>query len=134
MRTILLIVAGALALASLPAAAHGFAGPRFGLELGYGYPFHYGSYFYDPWFYPYAYAPYRERDTSDATAPANLYVYPKAGQTEEQIGLDRTACHDWAVGQTGFDPSTTKRRKLDERADYNRAYIACLEGRNYSVG
>jgi len=27
------------------------------------------------------------------------------GQTPEQENADRAACHDWAVAQTGFDPS-----------------------------
>jgi hypothetical protein len=34
-----------------------------------------------------------------------LFAYPMKGQTPEQEKADRTACHDWAVAQTGFDPS-----------------------------
>ena len=34
------------------------------------------------------------------------FVYPKAGQAEQQQSQDRYECHQWAVSQTGFDPST----------------------------
>src|SRR6187431_1799004 len=34
-----------------------------------------------------------------------LFAYPMQGQTPEQENADRAACHDWAVAQTGFDPS-----------------------------
>jgi hypothetical protein len=34
-----------------------------------------------------------------------LFAYPMKGQTLEQQNADRAACHDWAVAQTGFDPS-----------------------------
>lgn len=34
-----------------------------------------------------------------------LFTYPLKGQTPEQESADRAACHDWAVAQTGFDPS-----------------------------
>jgi hypothetical protein len=37
---------------------------------------------------------------------ADLYIYPKNGQAEEQQRRDRYECHAWAAGQTGFDPST----------------------------
>ena len=34
-----------------------------------------------------------------------LFTYPMQGQTPEQESADRAACHNWAVQQTGFDPS-----------------------------
>ena len=34
-----------------------------------------------------------------------LFAYPMKGQTPEQENADRAACHNWAVTQTGFDPS-----------------------------
>ena len=34
-----------------------------------------------------------------------LFAYPMQGQTPEQENADRTACHDWAVAQTGYDPT-----------------------------
>jgi hypothetical protein len=33
-----------------------------------------------------------------------LFAYPMKGQTPDQESLDRAACHDWAVVQSGFDP------------------------------
>lgn len=37
--------------------------------------------------------------------PAQQFVYPKAGQSPEQQQRDDYACHQWAVQQTGFDPT-----------------------------
>jgi hypothetical protein len=89
-----------------------------------------------------------------AGPPAHqLFVYPKSGQTIEQIARDREDCHRWAVSQTGFDPraqaeapdaatagkpvpaevAAAKRAAVYRRADYYRAEGACLQGRNYSV-
>jgi hypothetical protein len=34
-----------------------------------------------------------------------LFSYPMRGQTSEQQEADRAACHEWAVAQTGHDPS-----------------------------
>jgi hypothetical protein len=35
---------------------------------------------------------------------AEPYVYPKKGQSQDQIEKDKYACYEWAKGQTGFDP------------------------------
>ncbi len=35
-----------------------------------------------------------------------VFAYPKAGQTQEQQMQDRGDCHQWAVGQTGYNPNT----------------------------
>jgi hypothetical protein len=42
-------------------------------------------------------------DAQTATGRA-LFAYPMKGQTPDQENLDRAACHDWAVAQSGFDP------------------------------
>ena len=34
-----------------------------------------------------------------------IYFYPKAGQTNEQQSRDHYECYNWAMQQTGFDPS-----------------------------
>ena len=36
---------------------------------------------------------------------AEVYAYPKQGQTQEQFEKDQFECHKWATGQTGFDPT-----------------------------
>jgi hypothetical protein len=36
----------------------------------------------------------------------NIYAYPTNGQTAEQQDRDRYDCYQWAIQQTGFDPSS----------------------------
>lgn len=71
-------------------------------------------------------------------APGQLFVYPKAGQSEELQARDRYECHRWGADQTGFDPTqpggnVSAAEHAGKRADYHRAMKACLEARNYSV-
>lgn len=40
-----------------------------------------------------------------APAVAQQYVYPAKGQSPDQQQTDESACHGWAVQQTGFDPA-----------------------------
>jgi YMGG-like Gly-zipper len=40
-----------------------------------------------------------------APAAAEVFVYPKAGQSQERFQQDQFECHSWAKGQTGVDPS-----------------------------
>jgi len=73
---------------------------------------------------------------AQGSAPAaggELMVYPKNGQTADQQGKDKFECHKWAVGQTGFDPTTGAAAAPAKQTDYMRAQAACLEGRGYSV-
>ena len=66
----------------------------------------------------------------------SLYVYPKNGQSEQQTQNDRYQCHQWAVGQTGFDPTNTANETQSATAtpdNYKRAVTACLQARGYSV-
>ena len=35
---------------------------------------------------------------------AEAFVFPNAGQSNEQLEKDKSACYEWAKGQTGFDP------------------------------
>jgi opacity protein-like surface antigen len=71
-------------------------------------------------------------------APAGLLIYPKNGQSQDQQSADRYACHSWAIGQTGFDPTEPNSAGspsdlAKRRSDYRRAMSACLEARGYSV-
>jgi Glycine-zipper domain len=36
---------------------------------------------------------------------AEVFVYPKAGSTQEQFQRDQFDCHQWAQGQTGVNPA-----------------------------
>jgi len=70
--------------------------------------------------------------------PESLFVYPRQGQSDEQMANDRYECHRWAVEETGFDPSNLgsgiqQSDLAEKRADYTRATRACLEAREYSV-
>jgi hypothetical protein len=97
-------------------------------------------------------------DTSAANAgqgqgpmSAELFAYPKAGQTPEQQARDRDECSHWAAGQTGAQtgagpgtppPSTPPGSTASgapppsavaQHDAYLRAEAACLEARNYTV-
>ncbi len=70
---------------------------------------------------------------SAPAAGTDLIAYPKNGQSTDQQAKDKFDCHQWAVGQSGFDPSTGSSAAANKRNDYMRAQAACLEGRGYSV-
>jgi len=36
---------------------------------------------------------------------AEVFAYPKKGQSQQQFEQDQFSCHQWAKGQTGVDPS-----------------------------
>jgi hypothetical protein len=77
---------------------------------------------------------------STAAPPsAEVYLYPKNGQSPEQQSKDKYECHRWAVSQTGFDPTQPGGAAVPgqgpgSRAEYQRAMNACLVGRGYGVG
>jgi hypothetical protein len=68
----------------------------------------------------------------------DFFMYPRNNQSAEDQARDRFECHQWAVSQTGFDPSepgggVSPAQSSAKRSDYRRAITACLEGRQYSV-
>lgn len=77
-----------------------------------------------------------QAQAGDGRGAMSLYVYPKKGQSEQQTENDRYQCHEWSVGQTGYDPSNTANNTQASTAtpeNYKRAVTACLEARGYSV-
>jgi hypothetical protein len=140
-----------------------------GWGLGYGaflaaLPFYYSTWWWDGVPYYYAYNNYyvwspssngyvvttppaqvvSQAGGSQGTAPTagatTVFAYPKNGQSAELQSSDKYACHQWAVTQTGFDPTaatpgtaTVTVNAQAQRQDYMRAQAACLEGRGYSV-
>jgi len=76
-----------------------------------------------------------------------LFIFPAAGQSNEQLARDREDCHRRAVAQVGFDPrvpaagaagtAATSSSSADstavKRMEYLRADGACLMDRNYTV-
>ncbi len=69
---------------------------------------------------------------------SDLIIYPKQGQSKDQQAADQYECHNWAKGQTGFDPTQPSGGVAPGDADrahsnYDRAMAACLQGRGYQV-
>jgi hypothetical protein len=60
-----------------------------------------------------------------AGAGAQIFMYPKNGQTQEQQSTDKRECQEWAASQAGAGASNG--------SDYRRAMMACVEGRGYSA-
>ena len=56
---------------------------------------------------------------------ANLNMYPRNGQTSNQASMDRRDCQQWATQQAGANTASG--------SDYQRAMVACVEGRGYAV-
>ncbi len=56
---------------------------------------------------------------------AQVFMYPKNGQSEQQQSTDRRECQQWAASQAGADGANAP--------DYRRALVACVEGRGYSA-
>jgi hypothetical protein len=48
---------------------------------------------------------YREVPPPPPAPNTQVYAYPLQGQTPDQTDRDRYDCHEWAIKQTGFDPS-----------------------------
>ncbi len=44
--------------------------------------------------------------TTGALAQEQLYAYPNAGQSATQQQKDQAECRSWAIGQSGFNPSS----------------------------
>jgi hypothetical protein len=72
-------------------------------------------------------------------APSDFIIYPKQGQSKDQQAADEYECHNWAKGQTGFDPTQPNGGvggggDADRaHSNYDRAMAACLQGRGYQV-
>jgi len=71
------------------------------------------------------------------SAQDDLIIYPKNGQSKDQQAADQYECHNWARGQTGFDPTQPAAGNPGDvdrsRSNYNRAMSACLQARGYQV-
>ncbi len=80
-----------------------------------------------------------------AAAPmsAELYAYPKNGQSPEQQATDKSQCRAWASGQVAAaaapaasgatGPTPAAPVAAGQGQNYQRAERACLEARGYSV-
>jgi hypothetical protein len=86
---------------------------------------------------PDADAPAPPPDGPPSAQQMDLMIYPKNGQSKEQQAADQYECHNWAKGQTGFDPTQPADNAAGNpdlaRSNYNRAMSACLQARGYQV-
>lgn len=121
-----------------PGAFWGGVGLGVGLgAIGYyggyydGYYAPYGAYYYDP---PVVVAPVYGTVDPDAprigqpvpqiSSAAEPIFYPKNGQSAEATESDRRECNRWA---------TTQRNAMADASVFQRATLACMEGRGYTV-
>jgi hypothetical protein len=106
-------------------------------------PYYYGGGAYYAWRpamsgYQVVEAPQDQNVYAEPDVPAELFIYPKLGQSEAQQDSDRYECHRWGVDQTGYDPTqpggnVAPEQQANKFEDYQRAMKACFEGRGYSV-
>jgi len=71
-----------------------------------------------------------------AGASDQLFASPPANaQSTEQQSQDRSECHQWALTESGYDPTAADAAAQpgEKRATYFRAQTACLQGRGYIV-
>jgi hypothetical protein len=79
-----------------------------------------------------AYAAPGNANAAPGNGNGEVYLYPRNGQSDQQMSNDRYECHSWAAGQTGFDPTRGGQQSGGPDA-YRRAMIACLDARGYSA-
>jgi hypothetical protein len=148
MKALSLGLAAVLLAVALPAQEADAHGRRVSFGIGIGYPAYYRPYYpgyyggYYGGYYPRSYIGFnvwpryrtrRARSSENAEIRnETLYVYPAAGQSEQQLADDRYDCHVWAVDATDYDPTLGAGTRSEAQA-YGRAFTACMEGRNYVV-
>lgn len=109
-----------------------------------GVPYYYADNVYYSWQPDQnGYAVVDPPENADSPSPApdtsqqDLIIYPKNGQTKDQQAADQFECHNWAKGQTGFDPTQpgggSSGGAAMNRSNYDRAMSACLQARGYQV-
>jgi hypothetical protein len=59
------------------------------------------------YYYPYEQGTVQPAQDQNISAITQIYFYPNKGQSTEQQSRDHYYCYNWAVEQTGFDPSVS---------------------------
>jgi hypothetical protein len=77
-----------------------------------------------------AVAPTATAPDASAGQQAQIFMYPKNGQSDEQQSTDKRECQQWSAGQTAGQAGSGA---TASGSDYRRAMMACLEGRGYSA-
>jgi hypothetical protein len=109
--------------------AIGYYGSHYGGHYGSYYGPYFGSYYYDE---PVIVAPpiYRALEprvgqpVPQVSSSPDPIFYPKNGQSAEATEADRRECNRWA---------TTQRGAMADASIFQRATLACMEGRGYTV-
>jgi hypothetical protein len=80
---------------------------------------------------------YAQAPPQQGQGESDFIIYPKQGQSKDQQAADQYECHNWAKGQTGFDPTQPNGGVAGDadraHSNYDRAMAACLQGRGYQV-
>ncbi len=153
-RSVVLLMAAAIAVVAAPAQAQGhyggyhggyhgayhggyyrgggWGGLGLGIGLGIGLgALAYDSYYYPPYVYP-GYVVLQNPPPVTYAAPAQAapasppdpVIYPRSGQSAAQTEADRQACNRWA---------TTVPAAMADASVFQRAVEACMDGRGYTV-
>jgi len=56
------------------------------------------------------------------------YIYPSKGQTQEQENRDKYECYQWAVSQSGFDPSKPSATSMSPQQQQGQAVHGAARG------
>jgi hypothetical protein len=64
-------------------------------------------------------------DPAQQGGAGQIFMYPKNGQSVQQQSQDKAECQQWATQQAG--------QVAQNSSDYQRAMVACVEGRGYSA-
>ena len=136
------LAALALTVGAAPADAHGRGGRYWGPGpfwggVGIGVGIGLGSYYYSrPWYPGYVVVeppptvnyyepqPVPAQREPAAKPAADPIFYPRSGQSDAQTEADRVDCNRWA---------TTQRSAMIDASVFQRATLACMEGRGYVV-
>lgn len=59
------------------------------------------------YYYPYEPVAVQQDQNENIRAITQIYFYPNRNQSDEQQSRDHYACYNWAMDQTGFDPSVS---------------------------
>ncbi|RUM90281.1 MAG: hypothetical protein DSZ23_02040 [Thermodesulfatator sp.] len=65
---------------------------------------------------------------------ADMMIYPAKGQSPEQQQKDEFECHQWAVQQTGFDPTTAQQAPIQETTKRGRGLRGAAGGALVGAG
>jgi len=64
-------------------------------------------------------------DPAQQGGAGQIFMYPKNGQSVEKQSQDKAECQQWAAQQAG--------QVAQNSSDFQRAMVACVEGRGYSA-